>query len=88
MTAFQGDSVATNYKFIVFGRKQRDNEAMEQFFGAVIELSRGCNFCTKADSIVRDIFTINMPNKEIRKHLGMETLSSADALQFAVVKER
>ena len=86
--AFQGDSVATNHRFVVFRREQRDNEGMEQFFGAVIDLSRGCNFCTKAESIVWDILTMNMPIKEIRKHLCMETLSPADAVQFAVVKER
>ena len=61
---------------------------MEQFFGALKELIQGCDFGSKEESIVRDVFILNMRNEEIRKQFCIETLVPSNALRFVVVKDR
>ena len=39
-------------------------KGMEQFFGALSDLSCGCDFGPKEESIVGDLFIFNMRNEE------------------------
>ena len=53
-----------NSRFILFGIKQRENEGFEQFYGALSDLSRGCDFGPKEESLAWDVFIFNMRNEE------------------------
>ena len=66
----------------------RDNEGMEQFFGALSDLTRGCDFGDREESLDSDVFILNMKNAELKKQWCMETMSRAEALTFAAVRER
>ena len=49
--AFYREPNVTNRSFILFGSEQRDNEGMEQFFRALSDLAKGCDFDPKEESI-------------------------------------
>ena len=57
-----------NCRFNLFGIKQRENEGIEQFYGALSDLSRGCDFGPKEESLVWDVFIFNMRNEEFRNN--------------------
>ena len=40
----------TNRRFIWFGSKQRENEGMEQFYGALSDLTRGAILVPRKDN--------------------------------------
>ena len=82
MDTFQKELSVTNRRFTLFGRKQRDNRKMEQVFRESSDLED----CKKL--IVRDIFSFNVKNGEVKNQLCMETLNPEDALHFGIVIER
>ena len=59
---------------------------MQQFIGALKELIRGCHFGTKENSMMRDIFTLNMKKEKIRKIIGRKI--ELEALLSFGVSER
>ena len=61
---------------------------MEQFFGALSDLSCGCGFGDREESLGGDVSILNMKKAQVKKQLCMETSSPAEALIFAVVRER
>ena len=77
----------TNPHSFLFGRKERENEGMEQFYGALSDLSRGVILIQRKNQS-SEVFIFNKRNVEIRKQLSMETLLPLDALHFAVVRKR
>ena len=61
---------------------------MEHFFGALSNLTRGCDFGDREASIVCDVSVFNLKNKEAKKQLCMKTISLGEVLTFSVVRER
>ena len=78
----QNEPKVTNKRFVFFGHKQRDNESMEQFFGTMSDLIRGCNFGDWETSIVRDVFVFNMKNEEVKKTIWHGNNERGEALFF------
>ena len=72
----QKEPNVTNKWFIIFGRKQRDNEGMKLFLEALSDLNRGCYFGDREESIVRDVLVFNIKTEEVKKQLCMETMGS------------
>ena len=68
---FQKEPNVTNKRFVCFGHKQKDNESMEQFFGALSDLTSGSDLGDCEASIVRNLFIFIMENEEVKKQLCM-----------------
>ena len=48
----------------------------------------GCDFGTKEESMLRDVFIFNMRNVQFREQLYVDALSAVDALHLALARKR
>ena len=85
---FQKEPNVTNERFVFFGRKQRDNESMEKFFGALSDLTRGCTSGDPEASIVRDVFLFNSKNEQDKETTLHGNNEPGEALTFAMHRGR
>ena len=71
-----------------FSRKQKENESLQQFWNVLNGLASKCDFGNQSESLVYDIFILNMINKQVQEKLCTEPKDTPrEALQFAVVFE-
>ena len=82
-------------RYEAFTRKQGKTESLEEFHCGLTELVVRGNFkCTACNDggleseIVRDLFTANMSNDEVQKDLLAETKTPAQALDYAMKREK
>ena len=82
-------------RYEAFTRKQGKTESLEEFHCGLTELVVKGNFkCTACNDggfeseIVRDLFTANMSNDEVQKDLLAETKTPAQALDYAMKREK
>ena len=69
-------------------RKQKPAETLNQFWNALNGLAARCNFGDQTESLVHDIFVLNMANKQVQEKLCTEPKETpAEALQFAIAFE-
>ena len=65
--------------------KQKPNESFHQFWNALNGLAARCNFGNQTESLVHDIFVLNMSIKLVQEKLCAEPKDTpAEALQFAI----
>ena len=75
-------------RFKFLSRKQNENETLKQFWNELNGLAAKCNFGTITESLVKDVFIVNMNNKEVQQKLCTEPKTSiADTIQFAIAYE-
>ena len=75
-------------RFKFLSRKQKENETLRQFWNELNGLAARCNFGTVSESLVKDVFIVNMNNKEVQQKLCTEPKTSiADTIQFAISYE-
>ena len=66
-TEFKKERNETYEKFHLLSRKQFFNENLEQFHSVLSGLAARCNFGKLEDRILRDVFIVNMNNREAQK---------------------
>ena len=59
------------YTFLT--RKQLKGEPVEMFYGCLRELSLNCDLWSYEESIIHDVFIVNMQDGEIQRELLKET---------------
>ena len=75
-------------RFKFLSRKQKENETLRQFWNELNRLAAKCNFGTITESLVKDVFIVNMNNKDVQQKLCTEPKSTiADNIQFAISYE-
>ena len=65
------------------GKKQLKREPVEKFYGCLRELSINCDLGSHEESIICDVFIVNMQDGEMRKLLK-ETRAAKKALEPAI----
>ena len=71
-----------------FSRKQQPAESLHQYWNILNGLASKCDFGEQTQSLVYDIFVLNMSNKQVQERLCTEPKEdSAAALQFAIAFE-
>ena len=71
-------------RYLLFTRKQKPEETLEQFLCSLRELATYCQFRTLETTLIRDIFTAHLLDFEIQKELLKDTKSPADAIDLAL----
>ena len=75
-------------RFKFLSRKQKENETLRQIWNELNGLAARCNFGTVTESLVKDVFIVNMNNKEVQQKLCTEPKTTiADTIQFAISYE-
>ena len=71
-----------------FSRKQQPEELLHQFWNVLNGLAAKCDFGEQTQSLVYDMFVLNMSNKQVQERLCTEPRENPrDALQFAIAFE-
>ena len=69
-------------------RKQKEGESLKQFWNELNGLASKCNFGAITESLVKDVFIVNMNNKEVQQKLCTEPKTNVnDNIQFAIAYE-
>ena len=69
-------------------RKQKPPESLNQFWNALNGLAAKGNFGDQTESLVHDIFALNMANKQVQEKLCTKPKETpAEAFQFAIAFE-
>ena len=69
-------------------RKQMASETLEQFWHSLNGLASECDFGVQTESLVHDIFILNMKNSAVQEKLCTEPKTNPkDALEFAIAYE-
>ena len=75
-------------RFKFLSRKQKEGESLKQFWNELNGLASKCNFGAITESLVKDVFIVNMNNKEVQQKLCTEPKSNVnDNIQFAIAYE-
>ena len=75
-------------RFRFLSRKQMASETLEQFWHALNGLASECDFGAQTESLVHDIFILNMKNLAVQEKLCTEPKTNPkDALEFAIAYE-
>ena len=67
-----------------FSREQDKGETFEQYYSILKELAQNCNFANCEETVIRDVFIINIPDSRIQLYLLRETQDPSTALQTAI----
>ena len=73
--------------FQLHARKQQINEILEQFDSVLSGLAARCNFRALEDRILRDVFILNMNNREAQNELCRSPKTPEEAYRFALLYE-
>ena len=75
-------------RFKFLSRKQKENETLRQFWNYLNGLAAKCNFGNITESLVKDVFIVNLNNKDVQQKLCTKPKSTiADTIQFAISYE-
>ena len=68
--------------------KQQKGESLEQFHSVLSGLAARCNFGTLETRILRDVFIVNMNNREAQNELCRSTKTPEEVYRIALSYER
>ena len=75
-------------RFRFLSRKQMQAESLEQFWHSLNGLAAECDFGTQTESLVHDIFILNMKSPTVQEKLCTEPKANPqEALAFAIAFE-
>ena len=75
-------------RFKLLSRKQKEHETLGQFWNELNGLASKCNFGNITESLVKDVFIVNMSNKDVQQKLCTEPKATiADTIHFAISYE-
>ena len=86
-TAFIRPRSITFDRHVFLITKQLRGETVEQFYGKLKELAENCDFENKEETLIRDVFIINLIDPEIQKELLKQTVEPRKALELAINME-
>ena len=87
-TEFKKERNETYETYQLLSRKQFINESLEQFHSVLSGLAARCNFGTLEDRILRDVFIVNMNNRDAQKELCRSTKTPEEVYRIALSYER
>ena len=58
----------TSDRHVILSRKQKPSESLNQFWNALNGLAAKCDFGDQTESLVHDIFVLNMANKQVQEN--------------------
>ena len=87
-TEFKNERNETYEIYQLLSRKQFINETLEQFHSVLSGLAARCNFGVLEDRILRDVFIVNMNNREPQKELCRSTKTPEEVYRIALSYER
>ena len=87
-TEFKKERKETYETYQLLSRKQFINESLEQFHSVLSGLAARCNFGTLEDRILRDVFIVNMNNRDAQKELCRSTKTPEEVYRIALSYER
>ena len=87
-TEFKKERNETYETYQLLSRKQFINESLEQFHSVLSGLAARCNFGTLEDRILRDVFIVNMKNRDAQKELCRSTKTPEEVYRIALSYER
>ena len=74
-------------RYVLFSRKQKKGETVEQFYSILKELAENCDFENREEVIIGDIFITKMLDNDIQRELLHGTVEPERALSTAVNME-
>ena len=75
-------------RFKFLSRKPKERESLKQFWNELNGLASKCNVGTITESLVKDVFIVNMINKEVQQKLCTEPKTTLnDNIQLAIAYE-
>ena len=83
-TEFKKERNETYETFQLLSRKQFINESLEQFHSVLSGLAARGNFGTLEDRILKDVFIVNMNNREAKKELCRSTKTPEEVCWIAL----
>jgi hypothetical protein len=73
MTEFcRGDVIETYERYLFNTRSQGDNESIDEFYSALLALSKNCSFVDLTSSLIKDRVIVGMQNNSTRQKLLSE----------------
>ena len=87
-TEFKKSRNETYETYQLLYRKQFNNESLEQFHSVLSGLAARCNFGTLEDRKLRDVFIVNMKNREAQEELCRKTKTPEEVYRIALSYER
>ena len=87
-TEFKKERNETYETYQLLSRKQFINESLEQFLYVLSGLAARCNFGTLEDWTLRDVFIVNLNNREAQKELCRSTKTPEEVYRIALSYER
>ena len=84
---FQKPKTETSDRFKLLSRKQK--ETLGQFWNELNGLAAKCNFGGITESLVKDVFIVNMMNKVVQQKVCTEPKATVqENIEFAIAYER
>ena len=74
-------------RYVIFSKKQKKGKTVEHFYSILKELAENCDFESREEVIIRDIFITNMLDDDIQRELLRDTVDPERALRIAVNME-
>ena len=75
-------------RFKFLSRKQKEEESLRNFWIELNGLAAKCNFGGITDSLVKNVFIVNMTNQDVQQKLCTEPKTTAEeTIQFAIAYE-
>ena len=87
-TEFRKERNETYETFQLLARKQQIGESLEQFHSVLSGLAARCNFGALETRILRDVFIVNMNNREAQNELCRSTKTPEEVYRIALSYER
>ena len=86
-TEFKKERNETYETYQLLSQKHNINESLEQFHSVLSGLAALCNFGVLEDRILRDVFIVNMNNREAQKELCRSTKTPEEVYRIALLYE-
>ena len=86
-TEFKKEWNETYETFQLLARKKQKGESLKQFHSVLSGLAARSNFWNVGDSILRDVFIVNMNNREAQNELCRSTKTPEEVYRFALLYE-
>ena len=69
-------------RFDLFTRKQKPSESLEQYWCALSDTGKKCEFGALEHEFVRDVSIANINNKEVKRNLSTKGKTPSEMLQY------
>ena len=85
---FQKPKNETLYRFKFLSRKDKERESLRNFWNELNGLAAKCNFGGITNSLVKDVFIVNMANQDVQQKLCTEPKTTAEETICHCIRRR